>query len=84
MLWGEIKKWAKELGYDTIKNKDDGKYYWTKSGSDDPNSSGVASSVSKLARAIFNHNTENKWLDHQKTFDENKELKTISVSDYGS
>ena len=65
MLWIEIKKWAKSQGYDTIKDKDDNKYYWAKLGIDDPTASGVAPSVSKLARAIFNHITNNKWVDYQ-------------------
>lgn len=82
MLWTEVRKWAKGLGYETIKDKDDGKYYWTKLDSDDPNVGGVATSVSKLAAAIFNHLTDNKWLDHQKQYKENLETKRISVSDY--
>ena len=84
MTISEIKKWAKGLGYDAIKDKDDGKYYWTKSGSNDINSSGVAPSVSKLARAIYNHYTDNKWVEHQQVFDANKEIKKITISDYGS
>lgn len=84
MTISEIKKWAKNLGYDTIKDKDDGKYYWTKSGSNDINSSGVATSVSKLAKEIYNHYTDNKWLDHQKEYDLNKEEKKITLTDYGT
>lgn len=82
MLWTEVRKWAKEHGYNTIKDKEDGKYYWAKTESKDPNDSGVATSVSKLARAIFNHITNNKWLDHQNQFI--KETTEFSVSDYGS
>lgn len=84
MLWKEIKTWAKDHGYTTIKDKDDGQYYWAKLDSNDPKDSGVAKSVSKLAKAIFNHITNNKWLDHQENFDKNKETKTFSISDYGS
>lgn len=68
MLWSEIKRWAKDNGYETIKDKDDGKYYWAKLGDSNPDSSGVAPSVSKLAKAIFNHDTNNKWLDHQEQY----------------
>lgn len=68
MLWTEIRSWAKSLGYETIKDKDDGKYYWAKLSDNNPDSSGVAPSVSKLALAIYNHHTDNKWLDHQKQF----------------
>lgn len=69
MLWSEIKKWAKEKGYETLKDKEDNQYYWAKI--DDPNniqSSGVANSVSKLAKAIYNHISENKWIEYQQTY----------------
>lgn len=80
----EIKSWAKKWGYTIVKEKDDSvngaSYYWAKD--DDPNATGVALSVSKVATAIFNHITENKWLEHQKQFQENKEDAKFSVSDY--
>lgn len=84
MLWTEIKKWSKGLGYDTIKNKDDGKYYWKQSDSDDINNCGVAASVSKLAKAVYNHYTNNQWVDHQDQFLQNKEEKRIALTDYGT
>jgi hypothetical protein len=76
MLWSEVRKWAKQHGYETIKEKGDEEkgdpvqYYWSKT--DSPESSGVAKSVSKLATAIYNDMTDNKWLEHQKTYAENK------------
>lgn len=82
MLWTEIRKWAKEHGYTTIKDKEDGKYYWSKLDSQNPNDSGVATSVSKLAKSIFNHLTDNKWLDHQAQFVNS--TTEFTVSDYGS
>jgi hypothetical protein len=82
MLWSEIKRWAKEKGYNTIKDKDDGKYYWAKLDSDDPNASGVVTSVSKLAFAIYNHITDNKWIDHQKQYQENLQIKKTEISEY--
>lgn len=84
MLWGETRKWAKGLGYDTIKDKEDGQYYWAKSGSDDPSCSGVAKSVSKLAKAIYNHHTDNRWIDHQTEYQNNKQEKRITLTDYGN
>lgn len=84
MLWTEIRKWAKELGYESIKNKEDGKYYWKYSSSENANDCGIVSSVSKLAKAIYNHHTQNKWLDHQKQFEDNKQAKVISLTDYGT
>jgi hypothetical protein len=70
MLWKEIRTWAKNKGYETIKDKEDGQYYWAKLGSDDPNDSGVARSVSKLATQIYNHMTDNKWVEYQKEYQE--------------
>lgn len=85
MLWKEIKSWAKSKGYETLKDKDDNQYYWAKLDSDDPNASGVAPSVSKLARAIFNHITDNKWSDYQQEYKEKLEKTDahISSSNYG-
>lgn len=85
MLWKEIKSWAKSKGYETLKDKDDNQYCWAKLDSDDPNASGVAPSVSKLARAIFNHITDNKWSDYQQEYKEKLEKTDahISSSNYG-
>lgn len=82
MLWKEIRSWAKNKGYETIKDKDDGQYYWAKLDSDDPSASGVATSVGKLATAIFNHMTDNKWVEHQKQYQEKLEIKQAEISDY--
>lgn len=82
MLWKEVKSWAKNQGYETIKDKDDGQYYWAKLDSNEPAASGVAKSVSQLATAIYNHMTDNKWVEHQKTYRENLELKKVEISDY--
>lgn len=80
----EIKSWAKTKGYSIIKEKDDSingaSYYWCKN--DDPNVTGVALSVSKVATAIYNHMTENKWLEYQNQYDNNREDAQISISDY--
>lgn len=80
----EIKSWAKSKGYSIIKEKDDSingaSYYWCKN--DDPNVTGVALSVSKVATAIYNHMTENKWLEYQNQYDNNREDAQISISDY--
>lgn len=81
MLWSEIKKWAKEKGYETLKDKEDNQYYWAKI--NDPNNiqaSGVASSVSKLAKAIYNHISDNKWMQYQNEY---KLLVESKVHDQG-
>jgi hypothetical protein len=71
MTISEIKKWAKTKGYEIIKDKEDGLYYWAKLDAG-PDASGVAKSVSKVATAIFNNMTDNKWLDHQVKFQEDR------------
>ena len=86
MLWTEIKKWAKDHGYETLKEKEDEKtlYYWAKL--DDPQASGVSKSVSKLAWDIYNHITNNKWLDHQTQMKQKEEQSTehIEMSNYAT
>lgn len=80
----EVKSWAKRWGYSIIKEKDDSvngaSYYWCKE--DDPTVTGVALSVSKVATAIYNHMSNNKFVDHQKQYQENQEIKKITTSDY--
>jgi len=49
---------------------------------DDPNISGVELSVSKVARAIFNNITDNKFVEHQKQYEENKTETKFTTSDY--
>lgn len=67
----EVKSWAKRWGYSIIKEKDDNingaSYYWCKD--NDPNVTGVAISVSKVATAIYNHISNNQWLDHQNSYE---------------
>jgi phosphoribosylformylglycinamidine (FGAM) synthase PurS component len=86
MLWTEIKKWAKEQGYETIKDKDGEitSYYWAKL--DDPQASGVSKSVSKLAWDIYNHITENKWIEFQKEFKQKQEESSehIDMTNYAT
>jgi len=66
----EVKSWAKSKGYTIIKEKDDSvngaSYYWCKDS--DPNITGIALSVSKVATAIYNDLTNYKWLEHQKQY----------------
>lgn len=86
MLWSEIKKWAKDHGYETLKEKENEitSYYWAKL--DTPDASGISKSVSKLAFDIYNHMTDNKWLDYQKEYkqkiDESKEH--IDMNNYAT
>ena len=83
MMISEIKKWAKTQGYEVIKDKEDGLYYWAKLDAG-PDASGVAKSVSKVATAIFNHMTDDKWVDHQVKFKEmESSIESNKVSYYG-
>jgi hypothetical protein len=78
MLWSEVKKYAKQHGYETVKDKGDESkgekvcYYWSKI--DDPACSGVAKSVSKLAKVIYNNITNNIWVEHQDTYSKNLKI----------
>jgi hypothetical protein len=67
----EVKTWAKRWGYSIIKESDDtingASYYWCKDS--DPNVTGVALSVSKVVTAIYNNITDNKWLEHQNSYE---------------
>jgi hypothetical protein len=80
MLWTEVRSWAKSKGYETLKDKDDNQYYWAKL--DEPDANGVTKSVSKLAAAIYNHMTDNKFLEHQNEYKEKLEIKKANISDY--
>jgi hypothetical protein len=79
MQWSLIKSWAKDHGYDSFREKvEDGEsdtqyhYYWSKI--DDINITGMTTSISKLATEIYNHLTDNKFIEYQKEF-KNKEAK---------
>ena len=83
MKWVEIKRWAKDHGYVSFREKtthenntNDYDYYWGKE--DDPSVSGVSYSVSKLATDIYNHMTGNKWVDYQQAYIKEK---AIYISD---
>lgn len=85
MLWSEVKKWAKENGYESFREKipDTEKsyeYYWSKI--DDVQCSGIATSVSKMALQIYNDLTSNQWVNHQHSYQAN--ITINSVSNYGS
>jgi hypothetical protein len=78
----EIKIWANRWGYSIIKEKDDSingaSYYWAKN--DNPDVTGVAPSVSKVAIAIFNHMTNNLWVKHQEEYIEHTEHEKIKFT----
>lgn len=87
MLWTEIRKWAKTHGYTSFREKVEGTdnrydYYWAKE--NDPTVTGLSTSVSKLSKDIYNHMTDNKFVEYQAAYELNKEDPTFSLTDYGS
>jgi len=68
MLWSETRKWAKDNGYTTSKEKEH--YTWHKT--DDTSICGTSASVSKLARDIFNNITDNRFITHQQNYRHNE------------
>lgn len=73
MKWTSVKTWAKYHGYTTFREKTDRvdnpneyDYYWGKT--DDPAVTGCSISVSNLAKDIYNHITDNKFVEHQQQY----------------
>jgi len=60
MMIGEVKKWAKAKGYE-VKNSNGG-YSWRK---DSEAETKWSCDVDNLVKDIFNHATDNKWLEYQ-------------------
>lgn len=65
MTWKEIKLWATNHGYEC--KKVDGGYSWSIN-----DTTNISKSISKLARDIFNHMTNNKFIEHQRLYERNK------------
>jgi hypothetical protein len=66
MKWTEISKWAKSLDYKVSREKIEPKVYkytWSKD-----TSGGEEDHVRDLAVTIFNHHTNNRWVDHQNNY----------------
>lgn len=71
MLWSNIKSWAKNNGYSCLREKTQGdkneyNYFWSKD--NDPNGTGLAVSVSALATQIYNHMTNDQFIEHQNNY----------------
>lgn len=69
MLWKEVKSWCKEKGYKTDRTKvdssDNNHYHYTWYLLTNPEISGEAKSVSKLALSVYNHITNNIHVEYQ-------------------
>lgn len=75
MLWSNIRSWAKDNGYKAERTKissDDNdeetsyQYIWYKI--QNPEICGETTSVSKVAKAIYNDITDNKHIEHQEEY----------------
>jgi len=80
MLWKEVKTWAKDRGYKAdrtkIENEENSYHYkWFKI--DDESICGESTSVSKLARIIYNHITDNAHAEYQKEYEDKESSKDI-------
>lgn len=66
MTFSIIRSWAKSRGYSA--KKEINQYCWSLI--DNKDICGVSKSVSKLARDIFNHITDNKFVEYQNKYRE--------------
>jgi hypothetical protein len=67
-----LKQWAKEKGYDVLKEKGTEVCIWTLK--DDPAVTGMADTLIDTATQIYNHITDNKWLEYQEEYKRTKEI----------
>lgn len=74
MTFKELKRWASEHGYDVLKAKGTEECVWTKI--DDPLASGISDTLKDTATQIYNHMTDNKWLEYQQEY---KKFKTENI-----
>lgn len=57
--WTEIKKWASERGLSPKKKPKESIYTWNDKEYQD---------LDSLVISLFNHITDNKWIEHQKKY----------------
>ena len=75
MTFKEIKQWAKQYGYEVLKEKGTERCVWTKV--DDPAVTGMADTLSDTATQVYNHMTNNAWIEYQEEYKRTKEIKLI-------
>lgn len=73
MNFTELKRWARQHGYDVLKAKGTEECIWTKQ--DEPSVTGLAFSLRDTATQIYNHITNNEWVEYQQEYIKNKEIK---------
>lgn len=80
-VWKEVKTWAKDKGYKADRKKiegEDNSYHYTWFKIEDERVNGTATSVSKIATAIFNHITNNTHVEYQKEYKEKEANQDIN------
>lgn len=71
MNFTELKKWAKSYGYDILKTKGKEECLWSKI--DEPEATGIGDSYSDTATQIYNHITNNRWVEYQEEYKKEKQ-----------
>jgi hypothetical protein len=86
MLWSSVRTWAKNQGYYTnrikIENEEDTQYQYDWYKLDDPSIKGQTTSASKLATAIYNNITNNKYLEYQTQYKLNQTNKDVDHNEF--
>lgn len=72
MMITEVRKWAKEKGYEVKNSKENGGYNWRHSSEDEYV---FSKNVDTLATDIFNHLTKNKWKSYQENYTKPEKLR---------
>ena len=65
MMITEVRKWAKEKGYEVKTSKENGGYNWRHPSEEEYI---FSKNVDDLATDIFNHLTKNKWKSYQENY----------------
>lgn len=66
MKWTEIQRWAKDQGYTVGREKVAPRQYLYSWSKDDV--TGEECTVRSFAKAVFNHLSNNRWLEHQENY----------------
>jgi hypothetical protein len=84
MLWKEVKSWAKDKGYKVDRSKiisdtkdNEISYHYVWSSLTDETINGEATSVSKVATAIYNHISNNAFVEYQQKYIEDQAKQDI-------
>ena len=72
MNFTELKRWARSHGYDVLKEKGTEVCVWT--AQNEPSVTGMADTLKDTATQIYNHITNNKWVEYQEEYKKNKEI----------